>query len=35
MAIYTKISSRDIQLIEKKYNLGKIVYFKGIKNVNL
>ncbi len=31
MAIYTKISSRDIQLIEKKYNLGKIVYFKGIK----
>jgi len=31
MAIYTKISSRDIQLIEKKYNLGKIIYFKGIK----
>ena len=31
MAIYTKISSRDIQLIEKKYSLGKIIYFKGIK----
>ena len=31
MAIYTKISSKHIQLIEKKYNLGKIIYFKGIK----
>ena len=31
MAIYTKISSKDIQLIEKNYNLGKIVSFKGIK----
>ena len=31
MAIYTKISSKDILLIEKKYNLGKIIYFKGIK----
>jgi len=31
MAIYTKISLKDIRAIEKKYNLGKIIYFKGIK----
>ena len=31
MAVYTKISSKDILLIEKNYNLGKIVSFKGIK----
>ena len=31
MAIYTKISLKDIKSIEKKYNLGKIIYFKGIK----
>ena len=31
MAIYTKISSKDILLIEKNYNLGKIISFKGIK----
>jgi len=31
MAIYTKISSKDILLIEKNYNIGKIVSFKGIK----
>ena len=31
MAIYTKISTKDIQSIEKKYNLGKIISFKGIK----
>ena len=31
MAIYTKIFAKDIQLIEKKYNLGKIIHFKGIK----
>ena len=31
MAIYTKISSKDIPLIEKNYNLGKVVSFKGIK----
>ena len=31
MAIYTKISSNDIKSIEKNYNLGKIVSFKGIK----
>ena len=31
MAIYTKISTKDIRSIEKKYNLGKIISFKGIK----
>tara|TARA_B100001027_G_scaffold190146_1_gene143936 strand:+ start:1064 stop:2032 length:969 start_codon:yes stop_codon:yes gene_type:complete len=31
MAVYTKISSKDILLIEKNYNLGRIVSFKGIK----
>ena len=31
MAIYTKISSKDILSIEKNYNLGKIIHFKGIK----
>ena len=31
MAIYTKISSKDIMLIESNYNLGKIIHFKGIK----
>jgi len=31
VAIYTKISTKNILSIEKKYNLGKIIYFKGIK----
>ena len=31
MAIYTKISKADVIAIEKKFNLGKIIYFKGIK----
>ena len=31
MAIYTKISKNDDVSIEKKFNLGKIIYFKGIK----
>ena len=31
MAIYTKISLKDILSIEKNYNLGKIIHFKGIK----
>ena len=31
MAIYTKISRNDVVLIEKKFNLGKIISFKGIK----
>jgi homoserine kinase type II len=31
MAIYTKISRNDITSIERKFNLGKIISFKGIK----
>jgi len=31
MAIYTKISRNDITSIEQKFNLGKIISFKGIK----
>ena len=31
MAIYTQISSKEIRFIEKNYNLGKIISFKGIK----
>ena len=31
MAIYTKISRRDILSIEQKFDLGKIISFKGIK----
>ena len=31
MAIYTKISKKDVASIEKKFNLGKITSFKGIK----
>ena len=31
MAIYTKIFRGDISFIEKKFNLGKIISFKGIK----
>ena len=31
MAIYTKISRNDIISIEQKFNLGKIISFKGIK----
>jgi len=31
MAIYTKISRNNILSIEKKFNLGKIIHFKGIK----
>ena len=31
MAIYTKISKNDVISIEKKFNLGKIISFKGIK----
>ena len=31
MAIYTKISKDDVVVIEKKFNLGKIISFKGIK----
>ena len=31
MAIYIKISKKDIFSIERKFNLGKIISFKGIK----
>jgi len=31
VAIYTKISRNDVVSIEKKFNLGKIISFKGIK----
>ena len=31
MAIYTKISKTDVISIERKFNLGKIISFKGIK----
>ena len=31
MAIYTKISRNNMIFIEKKFNLGKIISFKGIK----
>ena len=31
MAIYTKISKKDVVSIERKFNLGKIISFKGIK----
>ena len=31
MAIYTKISRNDLMSIEGKFNLGKIISFKGIK----
>ena len=31
MAIYTKISRNDLMPIERRFNLGKIISFKGIK----
>ena len=31
MAIYIKISRNDISAIEKKFNIGKIISFSGIK----
>ena len=31
MAVYTKISRNDILSIDRKFNLGKIISFKGIK----
>ena len=31
MAIYTKISKNDVVSIERRFNLGKIISFKGIK----
>ena len=31
MAVYTKINNKQIKLIEKKYNIGKVTNFSGIK----
>jgi homoserine kinase type II len=31
MAVYTKINNKDILLLSKNFNLGKIINFKGIK----
>jgi len=31
MAIYTKISKGEVKSIERNFNLGKIISFKGIK----
>ena len=31
MAVYTKINYKQIKFIEKKYNVGKIIYYSGIK----
>ena len=31
MAVYTKISKNDLISIDRKFNLGKIISFKGIK----
>jgi len=31
MAIYTKISKGEVKSVERKFNLGKIISFKGIK----
>ena len=31
MAVYTKINNKEIKFIEKKYNIGKIINYSGIK----
>ena len=31
MAVYTKINQTEIRIIEKKFNIGKILSFSGIK----
>ena len=31
MAVYTKINNKDVMLLSKKFNLGKIIKFQGIK----
>ena len=31
MAVYTKINSKDVLLLSKKFNLGKVIKFQGIK----
>ncbi len=34
MAVYTRINESDLNLIEKNFNIGKIVSFSGIKKRN-
>ena len=31
MAVYTRINNKQIKYIEKKYNIGKIINYSGIK----
>ena len=31
MAVYTKINQKEINIINKKFNINKIISFKGIK----
>ena len=31
MAVYTKIDNKDILFLSKKFNLGKMIRFQGIK----
>ena len=31
MAVYTKISKHDVSILDKKYSLGNIINFSGIK----
>ena len=31
MAVYTKISAKDIYLLSNNFNIGKVIKFKGIK----
>ena len=31
MAVYTKINKKDLNLFTKKYDIGKVLKFKGIK----
>ena len=31
MAVYTKISAKDIYLLSNNFNIGKVIKFQGIK----
>ena len=31
MAVYTKINNRDVLSLSKKFNIGKVIKFNGIK----
>jgi hypothetical protein len=33
MAVYTKINQNEIQIIENKFNIGKILSFSGKRKV--